>query len=82
MGRIDTSIKGFADRVIKVTEEQFEDLCALNLQCGSEGKYIPVFNMVVLLRILGVLPKEMLIDEPKQDLSEYERKFGVRIQEE
>ena len=78
MCRIDTSIKGFEAVGIKITEQQFEELCALNMQCLAEpGKEVPVFNMVVLLRILGVLPADMLT-EPMRDLSEYERKFGVR----
>lgn len=76
MGRIDTSISGFAKAGIKITEKQFNDLSVLNMQCYSDGKNAQVFNMILLLRILGLLPEE--IKEQEKDLSEFERKFGVR----
>lgn len=77
MSSIDTSLKGFESIGIKISEQQFTDLCTLNMQCNSDGKSVPVFNTIILLRILGLLPEEMLTDA-KRDVSEYERKFGLR----
>ncbi len=45
MEKIDTSIDGFRYVGINLTQEQYEDLCCLNmLLMGENRKNIPVFN--------------------------------------
>ena len=68
--RKDTSIEGFEKAGIKITEEQFEFLCNLNISMMCDPN-VPVFHMMVLLRELGLLPKDMIVDA--------EDKFGVMI---
>lgn len=60
---IDTSVEGFRYVGINLTEKQYQDLVALNISLMS-GKRdsIPVFNMMVLLKILGLLPPEMICE--------------------
>lgn len=81
MRRKDTSIKGFEKIGIKITEEQFDFLSTLNMAFHCEDtKNVPVFHMMVLLRELGLLPKEMLVEPEKQaGLTEYEKKYGAMI---
>ena len=62
MKTIDTSIEGFRYAGINLSTEQFEDLCNINLQMRSEEN-IPVFNIMVLLKVLGLLPPEMVNEE-------------------
>ena len=80
---IDTSVEGFRYVGINLTEK---DLVALNISLMS-GKRdsIPVFNMMVLLKILGLLPPEMICEvgnnqtgnDGGDDFSEeFQRKFG------
>lgn len=60
MSKIDTSIDGFEYVGIHLTEEQFSDLQTLNiLMQEKDRRDIPVFNMMVLLKILGLLPENM-----------------------
>ena len=64
MPRIDTSIEGFEYVGIKLTEEQYEDLCQLNILMKSDDrKDIPVFNIMIVLKTLGLLPVEMMYDK-------------------
>lgn len=61
--KIDTSIDGYRSVGIDLTEEQYVDLCLLNKMITSkQRKDIPVFNMLVLMKYLGLLPKEMTCD--------------------
>lgn len=84
MAKIDTSMEGFEYVGIKLTEQQYEDLTEFNILLMNEDrKYIPVFNTMVLLKILGLLPKEMLIEGNQnsgEDVSDSReqrhRKFG------
>lgn len=63
MKRIDTSIEGFEYIGIHLTEKQYEKLCFLNMVMqGKDREDIPVFNMMILLKILGLLPEEMICD--------------------
>ena len=83
---IDTSIEGFRYVGINLTKEQYQDLVALNISLISgERDYIPVFNMMILLKILGLLPPEMICDVSESNTSndsgddfrnEFQRKFG------
>lgn len=83
---IDTSIEGFRHVGINLTKEQYQDLTALNISLMS-GKRdsIPVFNMMILLRILELLPPEMICDAADNQTGndgcddfqeEFQRKFG------
>lgn len=62
MNKIDTSIKGFEYVGIKLTEQQYEDLRDLNaLILGNEHRQnVPVFNIMLVLKILGLLPSEIV----------------------
>lgn len=86
--RVDTSQKGFEYVGIKLTDEQFQDVCNLNLLWSDERKDIPVFNTLVLMRTLGLLPPEMVCDSRSNDTDNdstsniyetLERKFGKVI---
>lgn len=61
MKKIDTSKEGFKYAGVNVSEQQFEDFTALNLQMQCHPE-IPVFNIIMLLKVLNLLPSEM-IDE-------------------
>ena len=76
--KVDTSQKGFEYVGIKLTDEQFQDMCNLNLLWANDRKDIPVFNMLVLMKVLGLLPSEMIRDNESDDSGDdiYERKFG------
>lgn len=82
---VDTSQKGFEYVGIKLTDEQYQDLCDLNLLwTGNESRKLsPVFHILVLMKILGLLPPEMMCDNKntnKQNDKSYEHllehKFG------
>ena len=69
---IDTSVEGFRYVGINLTEKQYQDS-------------IPVFNMMVLLKILGLLPPEMICEVGNNQTGndggddfreEFQRKFG------
>ena len=86
--RVDTSLKGFEYVGIKLTDKQFQDICDLNLLWSDDRKDIPVFNALVLLKVLGLLPPEMICDSRSDDANNnstsniyetLERKFGKVI---
>lgn len=86
--RVDTSLKGFEYVGIKLTDKQFQDICDLNLLWSNDRKDIPVFNALVLLKVLGLLPPEMICDSRSDDANNnstsniyetLERKFGKAI---
>lgn len=60
--RIDTSIEGFRYVGINLTEQQYDDLCDLNalILANEHRQNIPVFNIMLVLKILGLLPLEMI----------------------
>ena len=63
MKKVDTSIDGFRHVGINLTQQQYEDLCELNmLFVGKQRKNIPIFNIMLVLKTLGLLPEEMLCD--------------------
>ena len=86
MSNIDTSIDGFRYVGINLTQEQYNDLCHLNiLLMGEDRKDIPVFNTMIVLKTLGLLPEEMLCDVSSDNTScntyeevyqSFQRKFG------
>jgi hypothetical protein len=85
--QIDTSRKGFEYVGINLTEKQYEDLKTLNamILMDEHRQNIPVFNTMLVLKILGLLPSEMVRnvsnsnsdDNTNNDFNNYlERKFG------
>ena len=82
MSRIDTSIEGFRYVGINITEQQYNDLCDLNhlIQMNESRKEMPVFNIMLVLKVLGLLPSEMLFENQKNLEENYaeslQRKFG------
>lgn len=86
---IDTSIDGFEYAGIKLSESQFNDLVFLNMQFLGK-RTIPVFNILILLKLIGILPKEMAIESQtnrnshtstfKESEEEYYRKYGRRME--
>lgn len=90
MNRIDTSKEGFKYIGINLTEQQFKDLNDLEMLIGmnEHRKKIPVFNMMAALKILGLLPPEMICDvsydnandDSNKNIDEtLQRKFGKVI---
>lgn len=87
MNSIDTSIDGFKYVGINLSEEQYNDLRDLNelILTNEHRQNIPVFNTMIVLKILGLLPSEMISNERDGNSngnSDYkvneslERKFG------
>lgn len=85
--QIDTSKKGFEYVGINLTEKQYEDLKTLNamILMDEHRQNIPVFNTMLVLKILGLLPTEMVRnvsdsnsnDNTDDDFNIFlERKFG------
>ena len=80
----DTSKRGFEKIGIKLTDEQFDDLCAINYRIIRNDKYTSVLSILCVLKTLGLIPEEMQCEpysgEPKykntEDGKEYQRKFG------
>lgn len=64
MSRIDTSIDGFRYVGINLTEQQYNDLCDLNMLilADEHRQKIPVFNTMLVLKVLGLLPPEMVTE--------------------
>lgn len=81
--RVDTSLDGFRYVGIDLTEQQYDDLCELNMLIlmSEDRKRIPVFNTMLVLKVLGLLPAEMTIDQAgEKPIENYkdllQRKFG------
>lgn len=81
VNEIDTSKEGFEFAGVKLTEQQYEDMIALNLQMQTH-KNIPVFSMMMLLKILGILPPEMLNNNgdsfPEDSEQWFHHRYGKR----
>lgn len=89
--RIDTSKSGFEYVGIKLTDEQYQDLVTLNalILANEHRKDIPVFNTMLVLKFLGLLPSEMICDngdnntynDTNDNISQsLQRKFGKCIE--
>lgn len=82
IGLIDTSIDGFRYIGINLTQEQFEDLQTLNLLMTSKDRNnIPVFNIMIALKIMGLLKSETTSEcsdnKSNNDFDDvFQRKFG------
>lgn len=69
---------------IHLTDEQYSDLCDINLFMKGMPD-IPVYNIMLVLKTLGLIPTEMKEQEADQDSNaningsfqnEFNRKFG------
>ena len=87
MNRVDISKKGYEYIGVKLTDKQFNDLNDLETLIGmnEHRQKSPVFNTVAVLKILGLLPPEMVYDVGNRDADNdsneninesLQRKFG------
>lgn len=87
MNRVDISKKGYEYIGVKLTDKQFNDLNDLETLIGmnEHRQKSPVFNTVAVLKILGLLPPEMIYgvsnsdtnNETNENINEsLQRKFG------
>lgn len=69
---------------IHITDEQYSDLCEINLFMKGMPD-IPVYNILLILKTLGLIPTKMIEQEANQDSNadidngfqnEFNRKFG------
>lgn len=69
---------------IHLTDEQYSDLCDINLFMKGMSD-IPVYNIILVLKTLGLIPTKMIEQEANQDSNadfngsfkdEFKRKFG------
>ena len=90
--RIDTSIEGFRSVGINLTEEQYSNLQMLNMLIlrNKHRQRVPVFNMVLALKFLGLLNPEMLLNDSPDEITgdseedskkRFERKYGLEAKE-
>lgn len=82
---IDTTKAGIEYVGIKLSEKEFQDLCTLNqLSTKPDRQNIPMFNTLLLLKVLGLLPKSKLtgaeVDESNHE--EYIKRMFGRTKEE
>lgn len=80
--KIDTTKEGFEYAGISLTEQQYQDLIALNMQMQLHQD-IPVFSMMMLLKVLGILPPEMVNNNgdniPESNYEQWhQRRYGKR----
>ena len=54
-----TGKKDYEDIGIKLTDEQFQDLCNINLLAYDSLEYIPVHTILLVLKTLGLIKTEM-----------------------
>lgn len=85
--RIDTSKEGIEYAGVRLTDKQYKDLCSLNMFMNSR-KSIPVFDILMVLKILGLLKEENQTenkydpDSPSDNSVEYmQRAFGKAYDE-
>ena len=76
----DTSKKGFEKIGIKLTDEQFEDLCAINYRIIGNDKYTSVLSILCVLKTLGLIPEEMQCEPYQGEPEHYNTEFGTEYQ--
>lgn len=84
--KIDTSIAGYEHIGIKLTEEQIHDLTMINIMlAGNTGKRTPVHCILLVLKVLGILPPELVSEVCNDEAAdntesvckdEFEKRFG------
>lgn len=70
-----TGKKDYEDIGIKLTDEQFQDLCNINLLAYDSLEYIPVHTILLVLKTLGLIKTEMP-EKENDERTEWEKKFG------
>ena len=83
---IDTSIDGYKYIGINLTQQQFEDICTINIMmAGDTGKFIPIHCVLLTLKCLGLLPPELVCEvsnnestDNPEDISqqEFQKRYG------
>lgn len=84
--RLDTSKEALEKLGIKLTDEQYHNLCMVSLGSTAEHKNIPVFTILLVLKHLGILPKELTCDNGIENIGEksqewYNRMYGEMKEE-
>ena len=90
--RIDTTIEGFRKVGVNLTEEQYSNLQMLNMLIlkNKHRQRVPVFNMVLALKFLGLLNPEMILNDSPDEITgnseedrkkRFERKYGREAKE-
>lgn len=84
--KIDTSIEGYEHIGIKLTEEQIRDLAMINIMmAGATGMRIPVHCILLVLKVLGILPPELVSEVCNDEATdntesvckdEFKKRFG------
>lgn len=63
MSKIDTSIEGYKHIGINLSQLQFDDLFTINsMMKGDIGKDIPIHCVLLTLKCLGLLPRELVCE--------------------
>lgn len=86
MSKIDTSIEGYKNIGINLSESQYEDMCNINFMMqGETGRNIPIHCVLLTLKCLGLLPPELMCEVSdnesacnSEDVSNYEfqKRYG------
>ena len=80
---IDTSKSGLEQVGIKLTDEQYNQLCTINQRMALETqRRIPVFYGLIALRTLGIIPDHL--ENERNSFGEdekYDRLFGMKKEE-
>lgn len=84
--RLDTSKEALEKLEIKLTDEQYHNLCMASLGSMAEHKNIPVFTILLILKRLGILPKELACDNGIENIEKgsqewYNRMYGEMKEE-
>lgn len=60
--KIDTSINGYKYIGIKLTQDQYDDLCTINLLMNHTCKEEQVHCVLLVLKTLGLIPPELICE--------------------
>ena len=77
--RLDTSKEALEKLGIKLTDDQYHNLCMVSLGSMAEHKNIPVFTILLVLKHLGILPKELTCDNGIENIEEGSQEWCNRM---
>ena len=77
--RLDTSKEALEKLGIKLTDEQYHNLCMVSLGSMAEHKNIPVFTMLLVLKLLGILTKELACDNGIKNIEKGAQEWRNRM---
>ena len=77
--RLDTSKEALEKLGIKLTDEQYHNLCMVSLGSMAEHKNIPVFTMLLVLKLLGILTKELACDNGIKNIEKGSQEWRNRM---